>query len=345
MFGIDGMERSLMAYFHRGHWSKPSELNAQAHSGKFRSDLLKYNTFDRLWLLCHDDNVVVSDGQLDCSDHHLIKLDTVCFKFPGLKIVKLKELNTRTSLRVYHAFFAGREKMCSIGWSYKMLRLVRIIKETVARLDRLSSLAYEILQDNVVYNARLCRLLLNICLPTHLALSMKTFVTLERKIGGIIQTCRNDFNVDTDLYSPRRGVSRSHRRPGKKKKAKKNVAANRKRLRQGFDTSSSDDRSPNSDSDFDSSYSSGTDASDEHQSFFGKGNGYTSLLLWESESESSEVTVYHDEVEDDEYLEEQTRASNSLSGFLLVGLDMFCPKLHPLLSRSLICRFFLTLLL
>ncbi|KAI9914179.1 hypothetical protein PsorP6_005656 [Peronosclerospora sorghi] len=146
---------------------------------------------------------------------------------------------------------------------------------TALELGRLSSLAYEILCDNVVYNARLLRLLLSICLPTHLALSMKTFVTLERKIQGIIQTCRNDFNDDTDRYRPRRDVSRSHRRPGKKKKAKKNVAAHRKRLRQGFDTSSSDDWSPNSDSDFDSSYSSGTDVSDEHQSIFDKGNGYT----------------------------------------------------------------------
>ncbi|KAI9906924.1 hypothetical protein PsorP6_004192 [Peronosclerospora sorghi] len=31
-------------------------------SEKFRADLWKYNTFDRLWLLCHDDNVGVSVG-------------------------------------------------------------------------------------------------------------------------------------------------------------------------------------------------------------------------------------------------------------------------------------------
>ncbi|KAI9895896.1 hypothetical protein PsorP6_019619 [Peronosclerospora sorghi] len=74
--------------------------------------------------------------------------------------------------------------MCSIGWSYKILRLLRNIickrlleyaaemvnTANALELDRLSSLAYEILQDNVVYNARLLRLLLSICLPTHQAL-------------------------------------------------------------------------------------------------------------------------------------------------------------------------------
>ncbi|KAL3668967.1 hypothetical protein V7S43_006255 [Phytophthora oleae] len=43
----------------------------------------------------------------------------------------------------------------------------------------LSSLAYSVLCENVVYNPRLLRLLMDICLPTHLALHVKTFVTLE----------------------------------------------------------------------------------------------------------------------------------------------------------------------
>ncbi|KAI9921504.1 hypothetical protein PsorP6_002136 [Peronosclerospora sorghi] len=122
-------------------------------------------------------------------------------------------------------FFAGREKCVQLDGLTKFCvscaslskRLLEYAAEMVNTanaldLDRLSSLAYEILQDNVVYNARLRRLLLSICLPTHLALSMNTLVTLERKIGGIIQTCRNDFNDDTDLYRPRRGTRKEEKK-------------------------------------------------------------------------------------------------------------------------------------
>ncbi|RQM16438.1 hypothetical protein DD237_003351 [Peronospora effusa] len=125
---------------------------------------------------------------------------------------------------------------------------------------KLSSLAYDILCDNVVYNARLLRLLMNICLPTHLALRIKTFVALESKIEGIVQTCLINSADDGDASS----TTNHQRRPALKAlKEKRDGPARRKRLRQDFDARSSYDLSEDSDFGSDASYSSVSDVSDD----------------------------------------------------------------------------------
>ncbi|CAI5733866.1 unnamed protein product [Peronospora destructor] len=129
---------------------------------------------------------------------------------------------------------------------------------------KLSSLAYDILCDNVVYNARLLRLLMNICLPTHLALRIETFVALESKIEGIVQTCLINSAEAVDASTATNHQRRSALRALKEKR---DGPARRKRLRQGFDARSSYDLSEDSDfdSDFDSdaSYSSDSEVSDD----------------------------------------------------------------------------------
>uniref|UniRef100_M4B558 Uncharacterized protein n=2 Tax=Hyaloperonospora arabidopsidis (strain Emoy2) TaxID=559515 RepID=M4B558_HYAAE len=126
-------------------------------------------------------------------------------------------------------------------------------------LYKLSSLAYDILCDNVVYNARLLRLLMNICLPTHLALHIKTFAMLESKIEAVIQTCGSNSAEDVDASTSK---DCHQRRPALKKTKKSSGAlARRKRLRQQTDVWSPYKLSVDSDTDVNAGYSSDSDLS------------------------------------------------------------------------------------
>ncbi|CAI5729335.1 unnamed protein product [Hyaloperonospora brassicae] len=124
-------------------------------------------------------------------------------------------------------------------------------------LCKLSSLAYDILCENVVYNARLLRLLMNICLPTHLALHIQTFVTLESKIEAFIQTCgihsaeHVEISTSEDCHQRRPALAKTERRSG--------ASACRKRLRQRPGVRSPYSSGVDSDSDFDASYPSDSD--------------------------------------------------------------------------------------
>lgn len=124
---------------------------------------------------------------------------------------------------------------------------------------KLSSLAYDILCDNVVYNARLLRPLMNICLPTYLALRIKTFVTLESKIEGIIQKCLIDLAEDVNASAN----TNHQRRPALTfLKQKIDTPARRVRLRQSFDVRSSYHLRRDSGSDSNTSSSSESNVSD-----------------------------------------------------------------------------------
>ncbi|KAG3103624.1 hypothetical protein PC121_g951 [Phytophthora cactorum] len=101
----------------------------------------------------------------------------------------------------------------------------------------LSSFAYDVLCDNVVYNPRLLRLLLSICLPTHHALHIQKFVTLESKIEGIMHACGIN-SAEDEAASTNSSKGQRQRWPALKKKRPKNeTPAHRKRLRQGLDAS------------------------------------------------------------------------------------------------------------
>ncbi|KAE9034961.1 hypothetical protein PR002_g7839 [Phytophthora rubi] len=125
----------------------------------------------------------------------------------------------------------------------------------------LSSLAYDVLCDNVVYNPRLLRLLSSICLPTHLALRVDTFVTMESKIEGIIRACGLDSGATATTSPDMNESHRQHKAPAKKKRDRKGASMRRKRLRQGFDARSSYGLQVDSDSDSSASYSSDSDES------------------------------------------------------------------------------------
>ncbi|ETP15890.1 hypothetical protein F441_09457 [Phytophthora nicotianae CJ01A1] len=127
----------------------------------------------------------------------------------------------------------------------------------------LSSLAYDVLCDNVVYNPRLLRLLLSICLPTHLALHIRTFVTLERKIEGIMHACGIKSTEDETASSHSSKKNRKRWHDLKKKRQKNDTPARRKRLRQDFDARSSYGLKVDSDSDSDASYASDPVRSDD----------------------------------------------------------------------------------
>ncbi|KAL4133033.1 hypothetical protein PRIC2_003360 [Phytophthora ramorum] len=125
-----------------------------------------------------------------------------------------------------------------------------------AEWHTLSSLAYDILCDNVVYKPRLLRLLLNISLPPDLALHIKTFVTMKSKIEGIIQACGLNSAITSTISSkgrPKYGPSLI------KNKEKHGTPSRQKRLRQGFDARSR--YGLRVDSDSDASYSSDSDVS------------------------------------------------------------------------------------
>ncbi|GMF10015.1 unnamed protein product [Phytophthora lilii] len=130
----------------------------------------------------------------------------------------------------------------------------------------LSSLAYDVLCDNVVYNPRLLRLLSSICLPTYFSSRLDTFVAMESKIEGIIQACGLDSSVYTSSPKVLTRERPSHVLTIKKKKHKDKTPAHRKRLRHGFDARSSYGLRVDSDSDSDASYSSDSSISDSDDS-------------------------------------------------------------------------------
>ncbi|RLN93651.1 hypothetical protein BBJ28_00004202 [Nothophytophthora sp. Chile5] len=139
----------------------------------------------------------------------------------------------------------------------------------------LSSVAYDVICDNVVYNARLLRLLLKICLPMHFALKIKTFVTMESKIEGFIQACGLDVAVDP-IVPVKTGKSRQ--KPMRRQRGNRSRSPHwtrRKRLRQGFDARSSYGLHINPDSD---------SSSESRASSFGQAD---------SDVDSDAITVTH----------------------------------------------------
>jgi hypothetical protein len=120
----------------------------------------------------------------------------------------------------------------------------------------LSSLAYDVLCDNVVYNPRLLRLLTSICLPIQLARQTTTFVTLESKIEGIIQSCGLNPTLDATAATSMREEPSLVPKAAKRSNGTPN---RRKRLRKGFDARSSYGLRVDSDSDSNASHSSDYD--------------------------------------------------------------------------------------
>ncbi|RLN86109.1 hypothetical protein BBJ28_00008627 [Nothophytophthora sp. Chile5] len=149
----------------------------------------------------------------------------------------------------------------------------------------LSSVAYDVICDNVVYNARLLRLLLKICLPIHFALNIKTFVAMESKIEGFIQACGLDVAVDP-IVPVKTGKSRQ--KPTRRQRGNRSRSPHwtrRKRLRQGFDARSSYGLHIDSDSDSDS------DSSD-HSASSSKSRA-SSFDQADSGVDSDAITVTH----------------------------------------------------
>lgn len=99
----------------------------------------------------------------------------------------------------------------------------------------LSSVAYDILCDNVVYNARLLRLLLSICLSSQLALRIQAFATMENKIEGFICAC--GISIKEHTMSPKLQC-----RPTSSEKRTTEKHIHRKRLKQGSGARSSYER-------------------------------------------------------------------------------------------------------
>ncbi|TDH67270.1 hypothetical protein CCR75_003364 [Bremia lactucae] len=96
----------------------------------------------------------------------------------------------------------------------------------------LSSGAYDVLCDNVVYNLRLLRLLLNACLPTHLALHIQGFMVLSDKIEGIMQAIII-YSAKCTNTSARISTSFGQRElPIQNRKRRTETLVRRKRIRQ-----------------------------------------------------------------------------------------------------------------
>lgn len=168
-------------------------------------------------------------------------------------VKKCVQLDGFTKLGVACATLSKR--LCDIGAEMADQNAVS------SRWCALSSLAFDILCDNVVYNPRLLRLLLSICLPTHLALRVDTFVTMESKIEGIIQACGLDSGATAVDSADTNESHRQLKAPAKKKRDRKGTSVRRKRLRQGFDARSPYGLKVDSDSDSSASHSSDSDDS------------------------------------------------------------------------------------
>ncbi|EGZ17016.1 hypothetical protein PHYSODRAFT_502755 [Phytophthora sojae] len=144
-------------------------------------------------------------------------LEHVCAAIGRTLEMMMKSTSTSSCnfVRLSHYFLGDVKKCVQLDGFTKLGNAVS------SRWCALSSLAFDILCDNVVYNPRLLRLLLSICLPTHLALRVDTF----------------------------------------KKRDRKGTSVRRKRLRQGFDARSPYGLKVDSDSDSSASHSSDSDDS------------------------------------------------------------------------------------
>ncbi|KAJ8578912.1 hypothetical protein ON010_g287 [Phytophthora cinnamomi] len=168
-------------------------------------------------------------------------------------VKKFVQLDGFTKLGV--ACAALSKRLCAIGAE------IVDLNTAPSYWDALSSLAYDILCDNVVYNPRLLRLLSSICLPTHLARRINTFVTMESKIEGIIQACGFDSRANVANPTDMNENHCKRRTPSKDKRDRKRTPVRRKRLRQDFDARSPYGLQVESDSDSSASYSSDSDVS------------------------------------------------------------------------------------